>query len=336
MAEKYKQREENLISVIIPVYNKERYLSRCIESVLNQSYRKLEILLIDDGSEDKSGKICDDYGAEDERIRVLHQENRGVSAARNQGLSVCKGDYITFIDADDYVDENYCKELVCCMISREVKVAMCNAWICEPERNRRKVYYGNMPCDKQIPVNRDFNYAKNIYAQSVWGKLYRRDVLEGKRFREEIQMGEDCLFIASILKEVSFISYRASNLYYYCMNRESVTHQQYNEKWDSFLIAWKEIIKMYSEDRKSVAYTSANMYYLTSCRYQYGWICLSDINGKEDKKKELLDAVRKKIKFIWKADDTVLSKMKLFLFAGMPNVYGKLFKIKKGKPEKKG
>ena len=96
--------QQPLISVIVPVYKVEKYLHRCVDSILNQTYRNLEIILVDDGSPDNCGAICDEYAAKDNRIRVIHQENTGVSAARNAGLEACTGEYVAFVDSDDYVD----------------------------------------------------------------------------------------------------------------------------------------------------------------------------------------------------------------------------------------
>lgn len=98
---------EPLISVIIPIYNVEQYLEQCLDSVVNQTYRNLEIILVDDGSPDKCGAICDAYKAKDERIIVIHQENQGLSAARNAGLDICKGEYIAFVDSVDWVEADY-------------------------------------------------------------------------------------------------------------------------------------------------------------------------------------------------------------------------------------
>lgn len=100
--------EQALISVIVPVYNVEKYLPECVESIISQTYDNLEVILIDDGSTDRSGKICDEFAEKDSRIVVIHQKNSGVSAARNRGLDLCRGEYISFVDSDDY----YCTDLM--------------------------------------------------------------------------------------------------------------------------------------------------------------------------------------------------------------------------------
>ena len=114
-----------LVSIIIPVYNVEKYLAECIESVLKQTYQNIEILLIDDGSPDNSGKICDEYEEKDSRVRVIHKENGGVSSARNVGLEQANGEYITFIDSDDFVSESYIEELYIALENGNSDLAFC-------------------------------------------------------------------------------------------------------------------------------------------------------------------------------------------------------------------
>ena len=103
----------NKISIIIPVYQVEKYIKRCLDSILSQTYSNLEIILIDDGSRDMSGKICDEYAIKDSRIKVIHQDNAGVSVARNKGLDICTGDYVTFVDSDDFLEPLMYEKMIC-------------------------------------------------------------------------------------------------------------------------------------------------------------------------------------------------------------------------------
>ena len=116
----------DLISVIIPIYNVEQYLKECLESVINQTYRNLEIILVDDGSKDKSGKICDEYKNKDERIKVVHKENGGLSDARNAGMKIATGKYIQFIDSDDFIDKDMIETLYNLIIENEADISMCS------------------------------------------------------------------------------------------------------------------------------------------------------------------------------------------------------------------
>ena len=103
--------DKDLISIIVPIYNVEKYIKKCIDSIINQTYTNLEIILVDDGSPDNCGKICDKYKEKDDRIKVIHKKNGGLSDARNAGIDIATGEYITFIDSDDYVAENYIEVL---------------------------------------------------------------------------------------------------------------------------------------------------------------------------------------------------------------------------------
>ena len=103
---------KELISIIVPIYNVEKYIHKCIESIINQTYKNLEIILVDDGSPDNCGNICEEYAKNDSRIKVIHKENNGLSSARNAGLEICKGDYIGFVDSDDYIELNMYEVLI--------------------------------------------------------------------------------------------------------------------------------------------------------------------------------------------------------------------------------
>ena len=116
---------EDLVSIIIPVYNTEKYLSKCLESVINQTYKNLEIILINDGSTDKSKEICESFAKKDKRIQILNKENSGVSSARNHGMRLAKGQYIAFIDGDDYAEENYIEELLKNLKQTESDCVLC-------------------------------------------------------------------------------------------------------------------------------------------------------------------------------------------------------------------
>ena len=117
--------ENQLISIIVPIYNVEKYLKQCIESIISQTYRNIEIILVDDGSPDNCGKICDEYSQKDKRIIVLHKENGGLSDARNKGIDIAKGDYLTFVDSDDFVNIDYIEKLYNSIKFNNTKLAQC-------------------------------------------------------------------------------------------------------------------------------------------------------------------------------------------------------------------
>ena len=154
-----------LISVIIPVYNVEKYLRRCLDSVVAQTYRNLEIICVDDGSVDESGKICDQYAVRDARIKVIHQENQGLSAARNRGLDAAEGAYIAFVDSDDYILEDMYKKMLDKLLDYNVDLCVCQ-WQYEFSDGRQVVkkqnidpaIYGNLKRDHALTISDTIEY----------------------------------------------------------------------------------------------------------------------------------------------------------------------------------
>ena len=183
------------ISVIVPVYNTEEYLHRCIDSILGQTYPNLEILLINDGSTDNSGKICEDYARKDTRIKVIHQENKGQSAARNVGLNAATGEYVNFIDSDDWIDPPMYETMMGVMLANNQEVVECKEvhryedTDDKPVRNETLAIEDQLTAVKRIIANQVF---------SVCTRLYHKRVLDGMRFREAT-FAEDVYFIIDLI-----------------------------------------------------------------------------------------------------------------------------------------
>lgn len=184
-------------SVIVPVYNVEKYLQECINSILSQSITDFELLLIDDGSSDKSGIICDEYASKDKRIKVFHKENGGVSSARNMGLDYARGKWISFIDSDDTVTPDYLsfpKELEeCDIIEKSQKAITQKGCHLREYRVKDKVFYTK---------NEIFNFYVNSRNNSASNKIIRRTTIKDKRLNTQIKIGEDFLFILDVLSNV--------------------------------------------------------------------------------------------------------------------------------------
>ncbi|WP_300854408.1 glycosyltransferase family 2 protein, partial [uncultured Clostridium sp.] len=200
---------EELISVIIPVYQCEKYLSECITSILNQTYKNFELLLINDGSFDNSGMICDDFANKDNRIRVFHQENQGVAQSRQNGINKSKGKYITFIDSDDFIDADYLEVLYNKIIKTNSDIVCCNS------RDIGNAIYDNnmILVDEEIEDKKrmlsDYFQGKR-YAYCVWGKLYKKESIQNLKFRT-LKYGEDTCFILDLFNTCNKIC-----LYSYC------------------------------------------------------------------------------------------------------------------------
>lgn len=181
-----------MISVIIPVFNTAQYLEDCIESVLAQSYKNLEILVIDDGSTDESPQILDRLTVRDPRLRVIHQKNAGVSAARNRGLSEAQGDYITFADSDDTLKPDLYETLLNLIREYKVDIAHCSYNRVEGDRVKPVGNSGKRYIQTREESLECF-LAGKLYIASCWNKLYARHLFDNVRFRQDLKMSEDLL-----------------------------------------------------------------------------------------------------------------------------------------------
>lgn len=230
-----------LISVIIPVYNVEQYVERCLNSVINQSYPNLEIILVDDGSTDKSGDICDRYIFKDSRIKVIHEKNAGLGEARNRGLRIASGDYICFVDSDDWIEEGYCKELVQAAERTNSDIAICGYNECLKDGKTPKVKYDGCftTTGKEIlhyTMTANSKYWFNI---SVWNKLYKREIISELWFKSRVY--EDIMYNAESMYRANKIAYVNKCLYNYRINREgSIISKGFQRNTIEFEMKFKE------------------------------------------------------------------------------------------------
>lgn len=230
-----------LYSVIVPVYKAETTVARCIESVLAQTETRFELILIDDGSPDLSGKICDEYAKKDKRIKVIHQKNRGVSAARNAGLDIAEGEYIIFIDSDDYIEKDYMFHF--CSEGNDADLII-SGYILEDEDS--EVLKKDIPDDDEYFSNENnrellvllFEEGKLNY---VCTKAIRREVFEMKslRFNEKICLGEDTLMMVNLfpyVHHIKFIEY--AGYHYVRYSHETLSNHKLSKeilaKWDEY------------------------------------------------------------------------------------------------------
>ena len=182
---------EPLISVIIPFYKSEKYIYKCIDSICNQTYKNLEIILIDDGSPDNCGEICDDYARRDSRIVVLHKKNKGVSYARNAGLEIVRGKYVIFIDGDDWVNEDYMESLY--KFSNEDVIVMSGATLFDEKTGNRKNIYASTSKITNFNNKELLELVENTLFGFVWNKLYPTKLISDIRFKK-ISNREDIVF----------------------------------------------------------------------------------------------------------------------------------------------
>lgn len=214
---------EPLISVIIPVYNVEKYLDRCISSIVNQTYKNLEIILVDDGSPDNCPKICDEWKNKDNRIVVLHQENKGSGTARNSALSIANGDLISFIDSDDYISPYMYERMISIFYAyKKVDIVECEYNIVKDDEAKFTLTKDNINI-----FSREEALLKNIqdlmFKQVVWNKLYKRKIIDSIRFPENKKI-DDEFFTYKVLANAHSLIHLNDKLYAYRIQNDSVMH----------------------------------------------------------------------------------------------------------------
>lgn len=208
------------ISVIVPIYNVEQYLRRCIDSIINQTYKNLEIILVDDGSPDNCGQICDDYAKKDTRIKVIHKKNGGLSDARNVGLEVCTGDYISFVDSDDWIELNTYEIMMKSMNEYNADMVVSNINYVYKDKVESKYSEDKIRCFNKEEAMKEL-IKDGLVQAVVWNKLYKRVVIDNLRFKVG-KLNEDEFFTYKICAKAERIVYIPEALYQYRQREDSI------------------------------------------------------------------------------------------------------------------
>ncbi len=217
------------VSIIVPVYNCEKYLNRCLDSILGQTFHDWECLLVDDGSTDRSGEILDEYAEKDKRFTVFHKANGGVSSARNVGLEIAVGEYISFIDADDYVTEFYVSNLLE-QLQNGSEMSVSFSIRCDENGIRHKELYGKgtLRRDNFNMLFTDYDFS---WHTAIWGKMFRRKIINNLnlRFDDRLFIGEDLVFLYSYILGSNIIQLSSDTDYFYFYNiNDSLTKRKYS------------------------------------------------------------------------------------------------------------
>lgn len=214
-----------LISIIVPVYKTERFLGDCINSILAQTYKNIEVILIDDASPDRCGQICDAYASMDARVHVIHlKNNRGQGGARNCGLDASKGNYIMFVDSDDYIAPNMCEYLLNLSEDGDFDISICGFFLRYPDG--KDIPYVNVPRKMSGYIGTYEYFRKNNIATVLWNKLYKKELFlkEPILYFPENERFEDHFMTYRLLYRAKNINIGESPLYYYVQRQGSVTH----------------------------------------------------------------------------------------------------------------
>ena len=304
-----------LISVIIPVYNTEKHLERCLDSIVGQTYKNLQIILINDGSADKSGEICDRYAEKDDRIVCLHKENGGVSSARNEGLRLARGDYYHFPDSDDYLDADTYEYLLGLINEHNCDAVAFEHFVtyesCENAHSMKQDIYG-----LKTNVEAQINMMKGVHF--CWNKFFKKELIEGLSFRQDIMRGEDTLFAAQALERADKVWFDKRPLYHYVQSEESACRGVFRPSQLTVLKLYDAYRPLYLEKHSAVwPYFLLFLQEVLISLYYDVW---SDVNAKNYKqaRREIVATIRKHSKTVKKSglmSKKQKTKLAIFLFS---------------------
>lgn len=273
------------ISVIVPVYNSERFLQRCLDSILNQTFSDFELILIDDGSTDSSGKICDDFKCKDKRIIVCHQDNQGSAVARNNAIAMAKGEYLAFVDSDDYIHPRYLEILSYIARQRDADIVVCSFAKGLEESFKWNSYeiinpdsYGAYKGDVFF---KDFEKKESLKIWVLWDKLFRRECFNGikmpaGRVYQDNAVIYRILFAADKVIDTDFILY-----YYYANENSTTSRNKFKISRLDWLLVLEEMYNFFFEKREYELYYKYRKRYLFDAIYLYEKMLDSIPNARE-------------------------------------------------------
>lgn len=232
-----------LVSIIIPAYNVENYIERCIQSLLAQTYKCLEIIIVDDGSSDSTHEKCLMIANTDKRIQLYEQNNQGVSAARNRGMEIAKGDYLCFVDADDFVSPLYVEIMLNNLVSENADLSMVMCTRGDKIISSTDSYETEIWDNREALINL---MRRNIYANGVCSKLFKREVIKDINFDIDLKIGEDKLFVYKVIDKCAKIVFQNISLYCYFMREGSAMHSKFDSRYLNVKSVNENLYKMWT------------------------------------------------------------------------------------------
>lgn len=325
------QGEKYMISIIVPIFHTEKYLEKCILSILNQTYSNIEVLLIDDGTTALEARICDEFVARDSRVKVIHKNNEGLSVARNTGLIHAKGEYIGFVDSDDYIHPRMYEILMNNLINTKSNISICNVEkIYDNEQNNNKTEFVKEKNEIRVIQNQDlFDELSVNHLNTVimCNKLWKKEVFNKIKFPIN-KYHEDEFVIHELLYEAKSAVISSAKLYFYLQNRRHSIINQYNnirfrDAYEAFEVRSRFIENIsypnYLQARVDQVWISIDNYH--KCKLNYS----SDYMFYREQFFKLI-----KIKKIWKKAGFLIS-LGWIVFILNPDLYFRIIKIKNGK-----
>ena len=274
------KQDRELISIIVPVYNVEDYLGQCVNSLINQTYTNLEIILVDDGATDKSGVLCDILAEKDTRIKVIHKKNGGLSDARNAGIDVATGTYIGFVDSDDWIDEDMFSKLINSSKKFDADISFCAVTVVyDRQFVNRSLNIDNYCMEKDQAVEMLLHDDK--CKSFAWNKLYKRELFKEIRFPVG-KYFEDVFIMHEIFENANRVAYVDDGLYFYRQREGSIMHMKAVTAWMDYLEAVEKRINYYKNENDYIKILSSVMFNAIKSTKT----CLYTLNMSKGKRKE--------------------------------------------------
>lgn len=306
------------VSLIVPVYNVEKYLRKCIDSILNQTFTDFELILVNDGSLDSSGDICEEYKRRDNRIKVINKKNGGLSEARNFGIDIAIGEYIGFIDSDDYIEKNMIEILYKSIVENDSDIAICGYYI---DFDKINIKNNNIEKNLVLTSQQAIEIIPDI-SPAAWNKLYKRNIFEKIRYPIG-KFNEDVYILLDILEKANKISYCKERLYHYIQRSNSITKSEFNDKkWDC-VFAWEKNLNIVRE-RYENAIKAVEYKYFGSYIYLLDSIIITPKYKNNNNYIKIKKFINNNIKHILK-NPFIKLKRKISLIAFM--IYPDIYKI---------
>lgn len=242
-----------LVSIIIPIYRVESFLPKCIDSVLSQTYSNIEVICVDDGSDDKSGAICDEYAKRDSRVRVIHKDNEGVGMARYVGAKYLKGDYASFVDPDDYLTSDAIEVMLNTIVEFHVDLVVAqhfndkSGYITPFHSSALAGFYDRVAIDKMLKTNflYDEGPGQDAICLTLWGKLFKKECLEsGLKEGIGYLLSQDTISLYAIIKNIQSLYVVDNYIYYYVFHSSQATKRPKDMWWKLHLQAWKKVYSL--------------------------------------------------------------------------------------------
>lgn len=284
------------ISIIVPVYNCEKYISNCINSILEQSFKDFELILVDDGSSDRSFEICESFAKKDNRVRAIHQPNSGVSRARNRGLDEAKGEYIGFVDGDDCIDKEMYERLYKNLADNNADISICGIVNCFVKKD------GTTEKVRQSPVDGFWIFSgeqalkealqSRLYSVNPVNKLFKKELFDKLRYPEG-KISEDAFLIPVVISKAGKVVYDSKPMYYYLRRENSITTSNFSDRdWD--------VVEAYKNHLNMVSEKFPNLKEVAKFRYLWAYTYVIDKIMLSENSENYLEDFKKAFNFIKK------------------------------------